>query len=106
MRFLPAASDPVPPRTAPPQLGLPSRLFCIFDARPPAHLPSRNLFDSLDLEESLHDKLLDALSGLHYQWSLDAFVFISGGRIGAQVEVSPQALLDLLGASVADITAE
>ena len=33
----------------------------------------RNLFDSLDLEESLHDKLLDALSGLHYQWSLDAF---------------------------------
>ena len=33
-------------------------------------------------------------------------IFISGGRIGAQVEVSPQALLDLLGASVADITAE
>ena len=33
-------------------------------------------------------------------------IFISGGRIGAQVEVSPQALLDLLGASAADITAE
>ena len=33
-------------------------------------------------------------------------IFISGGRIGAKVEFSPQALLDQLGASVADITAE
>ena len=33
-------------------------------------------------------------------------VYISAGRIGAQVEVSPQALLDLLGASAADITAQ
>ena len=33
-------------------------------------------------------------------------VYISAGRIGAQVEVSPQALLDLLGASAADITVE
>ncbi len=38
--FYPAASDPVPPRTAPPQSGLPSRVFCIFDARPPAPLPA------------------------------------------------------------------
>ena len=33
-------------------------------------------------------------------------VYISAGRIGAQVEVSPQALLDLLGASAADLTAQ
>lgn len=33
----------------------------------------RNLFDSLDLEESLHDKLPDALAELYCQWSLDAF---------------------------------
>ena len=30
-------------------------------------------------------------------------IYISAGRIGAQVEVAPQALLDLLGASAADI---
>ena len=33
-------------------------------------------------------------------------VYISAGRIGAQVEVEPEALLDLLGASAADITVE
>ena len=33
-------------------------------------------------------------------------IYISGGRIGAQVEVPPQALIDLLGARTADITAE
>ncbi len=33
----------------------------------------RNLFDSVNLEKSLHIKLLDALLDLHYQWSLDAF---------------------------------
>lgn len=33
-------------------------------------------------------------------------VYISAGRIGAQVEVSPRALLELLGASAADITAQ
>ena len=30
-------------------------------------------------------------------------IYISGGRIGAQVEISPQALLELLGAETADI---
>ena len=30
-------------------------------------------------------------------------IYISAGRIGAQVEASPQALLDLLGAKTADI---
>ena len=33
-------------------------------------------------------------------------IYISGGKIGAQVEAAPRALLDLLGASVADITVE
>jgi len=33
-------------------------------------------------------------------------IYISAGRIGAQVEVPPQALLDLLGASAADLIAE
>ena len=33
-------------------------------------------------------------------------IYISAGRIGAQVEVAPRALLDLLGASTADLTAE
>ena len=33
-------------------------------------------------------------------------IYISAGRIGAQVELAPQALLDLLGASTADIVAE
>ena len=33
-------------------------------------------------------------------------VYISAGRIGARVEVEPEALLDLLGASAADITVE
>ncbi len=33
----------------------------------------RKLFDSVNLEESLHNKLLDALLEFHYQWSLDAF---------------------------------
>lgn len=33
-------------------------------------------------------------------------IYISAGRIGAQVEVSPRALLELLGASAADITVE
>ena len=30
-------------------------------------------------------------------------IYISAGRIGAQVETAPQALLDLLGAKTADI---
>ena len=30
-------------------------------------------------------------------------IYISGGRIGAQVELAPRALLELLGASTADI---
>ena len=38
--LLPAASDPVPQRGTLPQLQLPSRLFGIFDARPPAPLPA------------------------------------------------------------------
>ena len=33
-------------------------------------------------------------------------IYISGGKIGAQVEAAPQALLDLLGASAADIVVE
>ena len=33
-------------------------------------------------------------------------VYISAGKIGAQVELAPRALLDLLGASTADIVAE
>ena len=33
----------------------------------------RNLFESMKVEESLHNDLLGALAGLHYQWSLDAF---------------------------------
>ena len=33
-------------------------------------------------------------------------IYISGGRIGAQVELAPRDLLELLGASTADITAE
>lgn len=33
-------------------------------------------------------------------------VYISAGRIGAQVELEPQALLDLLGADTADITVQ
>ena len=33
-------------------------------------------------------------------------IYISGGRIGTQVEVPPRALIDLLGARTADITAE
>ena len=33
-------------------------------------------------------------------------IYISAGKIGAQVELAPQALLDLLGASTADIVAE
>ena len=33
-------------------------------------------------------------------------IYISGGRIGAQVELAPRALLDLLGAAAADITVE
>ena len=33
-------------------------------------------------------------------------IYISAGKIGAQVEVPPRALLDLLGASTADIIAE
>lgn len=33
-------------------------------------------------------------------------IFISAGRIGAQVEVAPQALIALLGAQTADLTAE
>ena len=32
-------------------------------------------------------------------------IYISAGRIGAQVEVAPQALIDLLGAETADIIA-
>lgn len=34
----------------------------------------RNLFDSIKLEDAAQNVLLDALAGLHYQWSLDAFV--------------------------------
>lgn len=33
-------------------------------------------------------------------------IYISAGRIGAQVEVAPRALLELLGAATADITAQ
>ena len=33
-------------------------------------------------------------------------IYISGGRIGAQVELAPRALLDLLGASTADIVVD
>ena len=33
----------------------------------------RNLFDSIKLEDTAQNVLLDALAGLHYQWSLDAF---------------------------------
>ena len=33
-------------------------------------------------------------------------IFVSAGKIGAQVEVPPQALLDLLGATTADIVVE
>ena len=33
-------------------------------------------------------------------------ICVSAGKIGAQVELAPQALLDLLGASAADITVE
>ena len=33
-------------------------------------------------------------------------VYISAGRIGAQVELAPRALLDLLGASTADIVVD
>jgi Cys-tRNA(Pro)/Cys-tRNA(Cys) deacylase len=33
-------------------------------------------------------------------------IFISAGKIGAQVELAPQALLDLLGADTADIIVE
>ena len=33
-------------------------------------------------------------------------IFVSAGKIGAQVEVPPQALLNLLGATAADIVAE
>ena len=33
-------------------------------------------------------------------------IYISGGRIGAQVELAPRALLDLLGASAADIVVD
>ena len=33
-------------------------------------------------------------------------ICVSAGKIGAQVEVSPQALLDLLQAETADITVE
>jgi len=33
-------------------------------------------------------------------------IYISGGKIGAQVEIAPQALLELLGASASDITAQ
>ena len=33
-------------------------------------------------------------------------ICVSAGKVGAQVELAPQALLDLLGASAADITVE
>ena len=33
-------------------------------------------------------------------------IYVSAGRIGAQVELEPQALLDLLGADTADITVQ
>ena len=33
-------------------------------------------------------------------------IYVSAGKVGAQVEVAPQALLDLLGASIADIVVE
>ena len=33
-------------------------------------------------------------------------IYVSAGKVGAQVEVAPQALLDLLRASAADIIAE
>ena len=33
-------------------------------------------------------------------------ICVSAGKVGAQVELAPQALLDLLGASTADVTVE
>ena len=33
-------------------------------------------------------------------------IYISGGKIGAQVEVTPGSLLDLLGAATADIISQ
>lgn len=42
-----------------------------------------------------------------HQTALDyETVYISAGRIGAQVELAPRALLDLLGASAADIVVD
>ena len=42
-----------------------------------------------------------------HQTALDyETVYISAGRIGAQVELAPRALLDLLGASTADIVVD
>lgn len=42
-----------------------------------------------------------------HQTALDfATIYVSAGKIGAQVEVPPQALLDLLGAATADIVVE
>ena len=46
----------------------------------------------------------EAVSTVFHRTALDyETIYISGGRIGAQVELAPRALLDLLGASTADI---
>lgn len=43
---------------------------------------------------------------IFHQTALDyATIYVSAGKIGAQVEVEPRALLDLLGARTADIAA-
>ena len=46
-------------------------------------------------------------STVFHETALDyATIYISAGKIGAQVEVAPQALLELLGAGTADIIEE
>lgn len=43
---------------------------------------------------------------LHETAILYDTICVSAGKVGAQVELAPQALLDLLGASAADVTVE
>ena len=43
---------------------------------------------------------------LHETAILYDTICVSAGKVGAQVELAPQALLDLLGASTADVTVE
>ena len=42
----------------------------------------------------------------HETAALFVTICVSAGKVGAQVELAPQALLDLLGASTADVTVE